>query len=50
MLERSGDHTRLDVERMIAAAEWPAMSMRRELPGMLSRAGNFPRGIYALAK
>jgi hydroxymethylglutaryl-CoA lyase len=42
MLERSGYHTGLDVDRLIGASEWLAMSMGRELPGMLSRAGNFP--------
>ena len=50
MLERSGYHTGLDVDRLIGAAEWLAMSMGRELPGMLSRAGNFPRAIDPVAK
>ncbi|MGO9948317.1 MAG: hydroxymethylglutaryl-CoA lyase [Steroidobacteraceae bacterium] len=43
MLERSGYRTGLDVDRLIAASEWLAAGMGRELPGMLSRAGNFPR-------
>src|ERR1700675_844813 len=42
MLERSGYHTGLDVDRLIEASEWLAAGMGRELPGMLSRAGNFP--------
>jgi hydroxymethylglutaryl-CoA lyase len=43
MLERSGYRTGLDVDRLISASEWLAAGMGRELPGMLSRAGNFPR-------
>jgi hydroxymethylglutaryl-CoA lyase len=43
MLERSGYRTGLDVDRLIAASEWLAEGMGRELPGMLGRAGNFPR-------
>jgi len=43
MLERSGYRTGLDVDRLIGASEWLAKAMGRELPGMLSRAGNFPR-------
>jgi hydroxymethylglutaryl-CoA lyase len=42
MLERSGYRTGLDVDRLIDASEWLAAGMGRELPGMLSRAGNFP--------
>jgi hydroxymethylglutaryl-CoA lyase len=42
MLERSGYHTGLDVDRLIEASAWLARGMGRELPGMVSRAGNFP--------
>jgi hydroxymethylglutaryl-CoA lyase len=42
MLERSGYRTGLDIDRVIEAAEWLAGQMGRELPGMLSKAGNFP--------
>jgi hydroxymethylglutaryl-CoA lyase len=42
MLERSGYHTGLDLDRLIETAGWLAGAMARELPGMLSRAGNFP--------
>ncbi|HEY0802560.1 MAG TPA: hydroxymethylglutaryl-CoA lyase [Steroidobacteraceae bacterium] len=42
MLERSGYHTGLNIDRVIETAEWLAASMGRELPGMLSKAGNFP--------
>jgi hydroxymethylglutaryl-CoA lyase len=42
MLERSGYHTGLDIDRVIETAEWLAGEMGRDLPGMLSKAGNFP--------
>jgi hydroxymethylglutaryl-CoA lyase len=42
MLERSGYHTGLDLDRVIGAAEWLTRNMGRDLPGMVSRAGNFP--------
>jgi hydroxymethylglutaryl-CoA lyase len=42
MLERSGYHTGLDIDGLVEASEWLAVGMGRELPGMLSRAGNFP--------
>jgi hydroxymethylglutaryl-CoA lyase len=42
MLQRSGFHTGLDVERLIASARWLAAEMGRDVPGMLSRAGIFP--------
>jgi hydroxymethylglutaryl-CoA lyase len=42
MLERSGFHTGLDLNRVIAATEWLTGAMGKELPGMLGRAGNFP--------
>jgi hydroxymethylglutaryl-CoA lyase len=45
LLERSGYHTGLDVDRLIAAAQWLAGAMGKELPGMLSRAGNFPGNL-----
>jgi hydroxymethylglutaryl-CoA lyase len=43
LLERSGYVTGLNLDRLIEASEWLAAGMGRELPGMLSRAGNFPR-------
>ena len=45
MLERSGYHTGLDINRVIEAEEWLASNMGRELPGMVSRAGNFPGAL-----
>jgi hydroxymethylglutaryl-CoA lyase len=43
MLERSGYHTGLDLERLIGSARWLAGAMGRDVPGMLSRAGAFPK-------
>jgi hydroxymethylglutaryl-CoA lyase len=42
MLERSGYRTGLDIDRLIEASQWLAGGMGRQLPGMLSKAGNFP--------
>jgi hydroxymethylglutaryl-CoA lyase len=42
MLERSGYRTGLDINRLIETSEWLAAGMGRELPGMVSKAGNFP--------
>ncbi len=42
MLERSGYHTGLALERVIEAAGWLSENMGRELPGMVSKAGSFP--------
>jgi hydroxymethylglutaryl-CoA lyase len=42
MLERSGYRTGLDLDRVIEAAGWLSQNMGRELPGMVSKAGNFP--------
>jgi hydroxymethylglutaryl-CoA lyase len=47
MLQRSGYHTGLDSERLIAAARWLAAAMGRDVPGMLSRAGGFPKRMDA---
>jgi hydroxymethylglutaryl-CoA lyase len=45
MLERSGYHTGLDLNRVIDAAQWLTRNMGRDLPGMVSRAGNFPESL-----
>jgi hydroxymethylglutaryl-CoA lyase len=45
MLERSGFDTGLDLDRVIETTEWLAGEMGRELPGMLSKAGNFPGAL-----
>ncbi len=45
MLQRSGYHTGLDLERLIGSARWLAGAMGRDVPGMLSRAGAFPKKL-----
>ncbi len=43
LLERSGIATSLKIEGLIEAAQWLSGVMGRELPGMLGRAGMFPK-------
>ncbi len=43
MLERSGYRTGMDVDRLIGSARWLASAMGKDVPGMLSRAGAFPK-------
>ena len=43
LLSRSGVATGLDLDRLIDAAGWLSGELGRTLPGMVSRAGNFPR-------
>jgi hydroxymethylglutaryl-CoA lyase len=43
MLERSGLATGLDLDRLIAANHWFAAVMGKDLPGMVGRAGRFPK-------
>lgn len=43
MLERSGYATGLDLAAVIGAVEWLTEVMGRTLPGMVSRAGQFPK-------
>jgi hydroxymethylglutaryl-CoA lyase len=45
MLQRSGYETGLDVERLIASARWLGTAMGRDVPGMLSKAGAFPKKL-----
>jgi hydroxymethylglutaryl-CoA lyase len=49
MLERSGYRTGLDVDRLIGSARWLAGAMGRDVPGMLSRAGAFPKKLLESA-
>jgi hydroxymethylglutaryl-CoA lyase len=49
MLHRSGYRTGLDIDRLIASARWLAGAMGRDVPGMLSRAGAFPKKSSDLA-
>jgi hydroxymethylglutaryl-CoA lyase len=43
MLQRSGIETGLKLERLIATAQWLTGKMGRPLPGLVSRAGDFPK-------
>lgn len=43
MLERSGAETGLDLDRLIETARWLGGRMGRALPGLVSRAGGFPK-------
>jgi hydroxymethylglutaryl-CoA lyase len=45
MLQRSGYETGLDLDRLIGSARWLAAAMGRDVPGMLSRAGAFPKKL-----
>jgi len=45
MLQRSGYRTGLDLDRLIASARWLGGAMGRDVPGMLSRAGAFPKPL-----
>ena len=42
-LERSGIDTGLDLDALMRAAEWLGEQLERPVPGLLSRAGAFPR-------
>ena len=42
MLHRAGIETGYSIEPLISTAEWLSQKMDRQLPGMVSRAGNFP--------
>jgi hydroxymethylglutaryl-CoA lyase len=45
LLQRSGYDTGLDLDRLIGSARWLAAAMGRDVPGMLSRAGAFPKKL-----
>jgi hydroxymethylglutaryl-CoA lyase len=45
LLQRSGYETGLDLDRLIGSARWLAAAMGRDVPGMLSRAGAFPKKL-----
>jgi hydroxymethylglutaryl-CoA lyase len=45
MLQRSGYQTGLDLDRLISSTRWLAGAMGRDVPGMLSRAGAFPKKL-----
>lgn len=43
MLQRSGVETGLSLDSLIEAAKWLGQKMNRQLPGLVSRAGGFPK-------
>ena len=43
MLERGGFDTGMNLERLIQASQWLTKKMNKDLPGMLGRAGGFPK-------
>ncbi len=43
MLDRSGVHTGVSLERVIATSQWLAQQLGRSTPAMLPKAGNFPQ-------
>lgn len=45
MLDRSGVSTGFDLDKLVAANAWFAGVMGKELPGMVGRAGPFPRVV-----
>jgi hydroxymethylglutaryl-CoA lyase len=50
LLERSGVSTGLDLEMLIDAGQWLTGVMGRTLPGMVSRAGGFPKPAAVAAQ
>jgi hydroxymethylglutaryl-CoA lyase len=43
MLQRSGVETELKLDGLIETAKWLSVKMGRTLPGLVSRAGGFPK-------
>ena len=43
MLERSGVSTGIDLDALIATGKWLQETLGRPVPGMLVKAGSFPR-------
>jgi len=43
MLDRSGVHTGVSLERVISTSQWLAQQLGRSTPAMLPKAGNFPQ-------
>jgi hydroxymethylglutaryl-CoA lyase len=49
MLDRSGIQTGVSLEKMIETAHWLEGKLGRAVPGMLAKAGPFPRAAHASA-
>jgi hydroxymethylglutaryl-CoA lyase len=45
MLERAGISTGMDLQKLIAASHWLSSVMHKDLPGMVSKAGTFPKAV-----
>jgi hydroxymethylglutaryl-CoA lyase len=43
LFERSGFKTHIDLEKMIATAQWLGSQLGKSMPGMVSRAGSWPK-------
>jgi len=49
MLSRSGFQTGIDLDKLVATTEWLQQTLGRSVPGMLVKAGNFPKPASACA-
>ncbi len=49
MLQRSGYETGVDLEKLLATARWLQETLGRPVPGMLLKAGSFPRPLRQVA-
>jgi hydroxymethylglutaryl-CoA lyase len=43
MLERMGVSTGIDLDKLLATGEWLQQTLGRNVPGMLLKAGGFPK-------
>jgi len=49
MLSRSGFQTGIDLDKLVTTTEWLQQALGRSVPGMLVKAGNFPKQTSACA-
>jgi len=49
MLDRSGIETGIDLDKLVGTAEWLQTTLGRKVPGMLVKAGVFPKAAAACA-
>jgi hydroxymethylglutaryl-CoA lyase len=49
MLSRSGVQTGIDLDRLLETAEWLQHTLGRTIPGMLLKAGSFPKATAQAA-
>lgn len=49
MLSRSGFQTGVDLDKLVTTTEWLQQALGRSVPGMLVKAGNFPKQTSACA-